>query len=192
MASSKRQPYQKLVLVPRGGAIDSSFLLVASGPTLSSISLSDGTVVSQWPADIGDEADTPAQSNVSPSNEDEDQSQPKAEAGEPTPEEKTSMKQNKPSRKRKRADNPPPRAATILLVALAPSGEHAVVATQQDKTLHVLSISSTGTLTPLSSRYVLAPAPKPPVDPTQPNAQAPLRPRLHPLLQFKHNNNHSR
>jgi hypothetical protein len=176
MASSKRQPYQKLVLVPRGGAIDSSFLLVASGPTLSSISLSDGTVVSQWPADIGDEADTPAQSNVSPSNEDEDQSQPKAEAGEPTPEEKTSMKQNKPSRKRKRA----------------PSGEHAVVATQQDKTLHVLSISSTGTLTPLSSRYVLAPAPKPPVDPTQPNAQAPLRPRLHPLLQFKHNNNHSR
>jgi hypothetical protein len=46
------QPYQKIVLVPRGDAVESSFLLVASGATLNSISLRQGSIVSQWPMAI--------------------------------------------------------------------------------------------------------------------------------------------
>jgi hypothetical protein len=43
------QPYQKIALIPRGNAIESSFLLVASGETLSNISLKEGFILSGWP-----------------------------------------------------------------------------------------------------------------------------------------------
>jgi hypothetical protein len=61
MAANTHQPYQKIVLVPRGDAIESSFLLVASGPTITSISLSQGAIMSQWPPPTtGDEVDPPS------------------------------------------------------------------------------------------------------------------------------------
>jgi hypothetical protein len=48
MTANTNQPYQKLALVPRGDTLATSFLLAASGPTLISIHLRRGTVVSAW------------------------------------------------------------------------------------------------------------------------------------------------
>ena len=99
-----------------------------------------------------------------------DEEEDQAQVPELDPEEKALLTQNEPIRKRKRSAATPPRRATVSLVALAPSGEHAVVATLQDKTLHVLSISPAGAHTLISSRFVPAAVLLP--------AQAPKKNRL--------------
>jgi hypothetical protein len=164
MAAKTHQPYQKIVLVPRGDAIESSFLLAASGSTLTSISLRQGSIVSQWPEapaianEAGRLASRSTQTNNEIQGEKAEQDQEQAQEPEPDQKQDAGKKEPEPSLKRKRGNEPAPAGPpSISHVALAPSGEHVVVATLQDKTLRVLSLSAEGILTHLTAGSALPP-----------------------------------
>ncbi|KAF2675089.1 hypothetical protein BT63DRAFT_450069 [Microthyrium microscopicum] len=116
-------PFQVIAKISRP---EKQFLLAASGPKLLCVNLEDGTIASQWQAEVVKTAAVSEKLKTEESNE-------------------------PPAKKRKTAQ-PEQEAPNVTAIEITPDGSHAVIVTGEDKTIRVFHVSSEGVLTEKSQR----------------------------------------
>lgn len=145
-------PFQRLLYCSASGSRKLDFILAASGPTIRSFNVEDGTLVSSW-SHLAPSADHKA-----PSEEHVDGTEPPEKrrklsndrGGSETP--STEIVVEGQSQRRPRPKHKAPLVPSVISLSGTLGDDHVIAVTGEDKSLRVLELLRDGRLNQLSQR----------------------------------------
>ena len=148
-------PFQRLLYCSARGARKADFILAASGPTIRSFNIEDGSLVFSW-SHLAPSASKKATSKEHANGEDSNEPPEKRrklssdEVESETP--STEIVVEGQSQRRRRPKRKAPLVPSIISLCSTSDGNHVVAVTGEDKCLRVLELLHDGRLNQLSQR----------------------------------------